>query len=219
MTVRYFDISKQVSAQPAEPKLDLTGATRWLTGEERKLAAAYVGTHGQRHYISPKAAAELTSAFLGAVAGKAKDYFDKGMPHGYELPHVKAKVGLLDTLPHLGWCSFAAVRMAKRDGTPFLIRFHYANFEAQIDTTPGNKMFTLQSNKRSEMFFGVAFSRDPATGETVIDRSIHHSGVSFITDSPRVALDNAIKLRTGVSADEWRSMAGRKAAASKQTAA
>jgi hypothetical protein len=49
----------------------------------------------------------------------------------------------------------------------------------------------------------------------MIDRSIHHSGISFITTDARKALDAAVALRTGVSADEWRKMAAEKLAAAK----
>nr|WP_250808208.1 DUF6656 family protein [Neorhizobium tomejilense] len=220
MTIRYFDIAREAPAHDGEPSLDLSGATRWLTGEERKLELAAQGAAGRRHYISPAAAGELTRAFLGVVASQARTYFEEGMPRGYALPPTKPQYGLLPTYPHLGWCSFAAVRMQKKDGSPYIIRFHYANFNAEINTDPEGNLFKLSSPRRTEMYFGVAFSaREKGSSEMVIDRSVHHAGVSFITYDHRKALDNAIKLRTGVTPEEWRRMAARKAEEAKKAAA
>ena len=222
MTFRYYDISKKQPAVEDKKSLDLTGATRWLTGQERRIAelSGQAKAASGRSYISPETAARLTENYLGQVGVLAREFFDNGMPPSYALPSVEIKTALVEKLPHLGYCSFAAVKMFKNDGSPYIVRFHFANFRAQIDTTPGSDFFKLKSADRSEMYFGIAYCLDGRGPRTVsIDRSVHHSGVSFITNDPRKALDNAILMRTGVSIEEWRKLAAQRAAENKKVAA
>jgi hypothetical protein len=207
MQFRYYDLSKGASADNSDARFDLTGATRWLSGEERRIASDVRLGQPAKERISPQLAGELTKQFLGLVSQQAKRYFTAGMPEGYTLPTPKTQIALLDQLPHLGWCSFASVPLTKPNGDRFAIRFHWANFYANINTAPGEKFFQLQSPKRSQMFFGVAFCPDENSKSGMrVDRSVHHSGVSFITNDPLKALNNAVILRTGLSLAGWQKM-------------
>ncbi|MBY3432965.1 YdbL family protein [Rhizobium laguerreae] len=214
--VRYYDSTKERVVQTVPQEFDLAGPTQWLKGEQDRLAEiasqSAPPAGGKRHYITPALAAALTEGFLGKVSTEAYKYFVSGMPQQYELLRHH-DLRLVEKLPHLGYCSFAAIRKQKPDGSPYVVRLHFANFNARIDTTPGATFFDAGSINRGAMFFGVAFCPDANNPQSVmIDRSIHHSGISFITTDPRKALDAAIALRTGVSADEWRKMAVQKLA-------
>jgi hypothetical protein len=214
-SVRYYDMNKERPVQVVQEDFDLDGPTQWLKGEHKRLAdeASRLGpVVGGRHYITRSLAATLTEGFLSKVSSEAYRYFVSGMPHQYELMRHH-DVRLVETYPHLGYCSFASIRKQKADGSPYLVRLHFANFNAKIDTTPGATFFDAKTINRGAMFFAVAFCPDPSNLETVvIDRTIHHQGISFITNDAMKALDNAILLRTGVSASEWRKMAEKKKA-------
>ncbi|MCV9964002.1 hypothetical protein OIU34_19160 [Pararhizobium sp. BT-229] len=214
--VRYYDRNKERPAQVvAQKDFDLTGPTQWLKGEEKRLAdeaSRSALSAGGRHYITPALAAALTEGYLIKVSGEAYRYFASGMPQQYELMRHH-DVRLVESYPHLGYCSFAAIRKQKADGSPYVVRLHFANFNAKIDTTPGATFFDSKSINRGAMFFAVAFCPDSTNPDLVmIDRTIHHQGISFITNDPAKALDNTVALRTGVSADEWRKMAEQKKA-------
>jgi hypothetical protein len=219
MAVRYYDRSKEQAFGGQQKKFDLVGPTQWLKGEQQKLEmpaekAPAPGT--QRHYISRQRAAFLTDGFLGLVANEAYTWFSEGMPRQYNLDHYRY-IDLVDNYPHLGYCGFAAIPIRKPDGAKYVVRLHFANFNARIDTTPGAKFFDIKSINRGAMFFGVAFSQDEK-GAAVIDRSVHHSGIAFITPEPSQALDYAIHMRTGVNADKWRQMAAAQNAGGKRAA-
>ena len=221
MSVRYYDRSKEQMVEVPQKQFDLAGPTQWLKGEQQRLSmpdniAPAPGT--QRHYISPALAAHLTEGFLSLVSNDAFQWFAAGMPQKYELDRHR-HIELVEKFPHLGYCSFAAIQFRKADGSKCVIRLHFANFNAQIDTTPGAKFFDGKSINRGAMFFGVAFCSDGKSDRSVmIDRSVHHSGISFITTDPAQALDYAVLLRTGVKAEEWRRMAAQKAANGKRAA-
>jgi len=212
MRIRYYQ-----TGRAAEREFDLVGPTQWLKGEQKRLADRTKTSNADgRRYITPREAAALTEGFLHKVANEAYRYFSEGMPGGYRLARHR-DVRLIETLPHLGYCSFAAIHMKRKDGRPMVIRLHFANFNSPISTEPGNRFFDLRNANRGAMFFAVVFSSDASGERLEIDRSVHHSGISFITSSPAKALDNAIHLRTGMPASEWRKMAeqdtgGRKAA-------
>lgn len=221
MAIRYFDTSKQRAPVAAQADIDLVGATRWLTGQERQIVErGDKGSPGSRGFITPEKAAELTKSYLGLVGSMARNYFDAGMPPSYALPRIGIETALLDNLPHLGYCNFAAVKMRKGDGSHYVVKFFYANFKAKIDTTPGADFFKLETPERSQMFFGIAFSPDGKGEKTLsVDRSIHHAGVSFIAYEPSKALDTAIAMRTGVTAEDWRKMAAQRQRAASRSAA
>ncbi len=205
MTIRYYDKGRK----SGEEALDIVGATAWLRGEERRISEPR-DTDGKR-YISADEAAEITRGELSVFASKLRRFFEQGMPPTYALPESSTEVGVIEALPHLGWCNFAAVKLRKSNGAPYLVRFLYANFNAQIDTTPGGRFFKIDSPRRSTMYFGLAYSPDGKMPNSVtLDRSIHHSGVSFITNDPHKALNNAVMLRTGMSLDGWNKLAADK---------
>jgi hypothetical protein len=204
-----------------QKQFDLAGPTQWLKGEQKRLSepdnhAPAPGT--KRHYITPGHAAQLTEGFLSLVSNEAFQWFASGMPQKYELERHRY-IELVDNLPHLGYCSFASIQLRKPDGSKYFVRLHFANFNAKIDTTPGARFFDSQSKNRGAMFFGVAFCPDGNTDRSVmLDRSVHHSGISFITTDPTQALDYAVFLRTGVKSEEWRKMAAKKTADGKRAA-
>ncbi|MDW9481691.1 hypothetical protein GOB57_23880 [Sinorhizobium meliloti] len=215
MAVRYYDRSKETPVEAPQKQFDLTGPTQWLKGEQAKLAMPadrVPPATGKRHYISKELAAELTKGFLTKVSQIAYDFFSSEMPPKYDLAREHG-VHLVDSLAHLGYCNFASIVMRKPDGNPYVVRLHFANFNARIDPTPGSKFFNSKSLNRGAMFFGVAFCQDEnARGSLKIDRSLFHSGICFITHEPSKALQNAIVLRTGVRVEEWRRLAAQKAA-------
>jgi hypothetical protein len=219
MAVRYYDRSKERVVEGQQRKFDLVGPTQWLKGEQKKLEtpaerAPAPGT--KRHYISKERAAYLTDGFLGLVSNEAYTWFSEGMPRQYGLDHYRY-IDLVENFPHLGYCGFGAITIRKPDGESYVVRLHFANFNARIDTTPGAKFFDIKSINRGAMFFGVAFCSD-GNGKMKIDRSVHHAGLAFKTPEPSQALDYAIHMRTGVKAEKWRQMIAAQNAGGKRAA-
>lgn len=219
MAIRYYERKIDKTAAPA---FDIATPSEWLRGEQEKLvvqAKAQVAAKGgsPRHYITYERAAEITTVFLKSVSKMTYDYIASQMPEGYDLPRM-SKVGVL-AQPHLGWTQVAGVRFRKDDGSPCVIRLHYANFNAKLDTDPRGKFFDLPHQKPGQMFFAVAFSpKEGAPDEVVIDRSVHHGGISFITDDHDKALANLVYLRTGMKLERWRELAELKRKASAKVA-
>lgn len=220
--IRYFDISKQkksadIAASRSAKSSDASALrpTKWLAGLGNEVTPIApdplipenpVKEASGRHYISKTMAGELTKSYLHKVGNMAHGYFSQGMPKGFSIPR-NIELGLLDDMPHLGWCRFTAVRFVRPDGKPCLIRVYYANFVASLDTSPEKKFFQLKDIKRGMMFFGVAVSPvGPDLKQFAIDRSVHHGGISFATDSKEKALAAVVKLRTGVDLEEWLSL-------------
>jgi hypothetical protein len=219
MAVRYYDRSKERGVEGQQKKLDLVGPTQWLNGERKKLEmplerSALAGTN--RHYISRERAGLLTQGFLGLVAKEAYSWFSAGMPGQFSLDHYR-HIELVENFPHLGYCGFGAITIRKPNGDNYVVRLHFANFNARIDTTPDAKFFDAKSINRGAMFFGVAFCSD-GNRSLVIDRSVHRAGIAFITAEPMQALEYAIHMRTGVTAEKWRQLATQHTSVGKRAA-
>lgn len=161
----------------------------------------------ERQPISPAAAREVTKAELTNDGRRVHGYFAENMPEGYRLPWAH-RVGILNRMPHLGWCRVTSIGMHRADGTRCVVGVFYANFLASLNTNPGEQFFRMENLDRSQMFFGVAFTRGGINnqGPLEIDRSVHQSGISFVAQDARAALAHVIALKTGFKPEVWKSL-------------
>jgi hypothetical protein len=216
-SIRYYEVGGNRPPVPeAAPVLDLSGPTQWLAGAtDRAIAAQYKGKAvdrpkpanlaDARRWLTPAFVAELMTGYLAHVGSEAFKFFERNMPSGYRLDRTH-KAFLMPEKPHLGWCQLASIVTPNRAGERIMIRVFYANFEAAIDTDPNGRFFNLRSQDWSNMFFAVAFKMGADGKFDVIDRNFHHSGISFLTTDPATALDNVVKLRTGMNLEGWRKL-------------